>query len=655
MVDIAHRILRSPAPKVVSFDVFDTLLRRQASTSTVDRLTVRQLHASLERVAEVPLDLEALLDHRRAFARRHEAIARKTGVEWSVEDWLDELAVEWALDRETVQALGLEAQSYWEKCLTAAMPGASTAIELLEEHDISVVAISDTYLPKCLLDELLHHHDLPIDRVFSSASIGLSKRHGQLFEYVVRDIGISPHQLVHVGDNLKSDVIRAAGSACRYIWVPRTTLAPGPPPYVPPLATVDRGLSAHEVAELVVIPEAEKETDALYRFGKRYIAPVLCLFSYWQWRHYRRHGISHSFYLAREGRLLLDVYEKLADVLPDSPQRHYAHLSRRAVSGALLLDLCRHDAGFPGKIGRNSARQLLEQYPLDDSLCAKILAKAGIAPHTPLSQATRAEISAACSSLRADMDGICAEHRQLLAGYLRDFVGDSPLETIALVDSGWAGTTQRAINQSLDGTTIVGLYLGVSAQGPASTPQNLKFGLLRDDHRTRPSTVPLFKSAGVIRAWELILSNPAEPTTIGLRQADSGRIEPLLGERVPLSPSLRSSRASLTCGVLDGVEALKPSVEILVELSDCLDEKSVVIAARLLARRALCFPPREAAEKLLDFRFHEGAVTSTWSSLDLGGLPQGVAWLPGILAKYRLSALQGPLDTAAFIADRLFR
>jgi hypothetical protein len=287
-------------------------------------------------------------------------------------------------------------------------------------------------------------------------------------------------------------------------------------------------------------------------------------------------------------------------------------------------------------------------------LVADILSCAKFDADAKLSASSRAGIVEVCAMLCGRLDKVRATQQQLLADYLRQLSGDDDLESIALVDSGWAGTTQRAISRSLGADShLTGLYLGVSAQGSAPTPASRKSGLLRDDHRDLTPGVALFKSAGIIRAWELILADPADPTTIGLRTTDRGRIEPILGCSKPLDPTLRQARNELTDGILDGVEALRPAVAALVALDEHLDEDVVMSAARVLARRALCYPERDVAERLLAFSFHEGAAASTWSSLDLAGLRRGVAWLPAILAKYRLSSLQLPLEVAVSVVDRL--
>jgi FMN phosphatase YigB (HAD superfamily) len=653
--DIAAELLaRDSTPAVVSMDVFDTLLWRMLPSSSVDRLAVERLHDTLRKHLGWTPALEVLWAHRQEFAARREALARETGEEWGIEHWLGAVAAEWELDLGTLLQWGVDAQLYWERRFTRRAPTARAAVAALKAYGVDVVATSDTYLPDHGLKQLLAQHSLPIDRVFCSASLGVSKRHGRLFKRVLDDLEVEPSRLVHLGDNFKSDVVRAAASGCRYLWVPRPKPSKEWPLYFRRPSGSQNQMDCPQLLDVISCTAPGPGTSDLYRFGFQRIAPALGLFSLWQWRKFRQNEVTHSFYLAREGRLLLDAYNRLADVLPNSPRRHYTHLSRRAISGVLLKDLRGFGEGLPGKIGRGTTGDLLGQYPLDDALRAEILARAGVGSGTSLTKASRAAIAEACSSLANRVDAVCAEHKRLLADYLRQLADRAELGSIAVIDSGWAGTTQRAIAHSLDDDCqITGLYLGVSAQGRPPTQRSQKFGLIRDDYRDVAPEVPLLKAAGIIRAWEIILSEPQEPTTLGLHRAKNDRVDPSLGRAWPLKPALRHAREHLAGGVLDGVEALRPAVAAVAEMNERLPEETIVLAARVLARRALCYPRRDVARGLLEFPFHEGAVDSMWSSLDLGGLRRGVAWLPGILAKYRLRGLQGLLDLTAFMADGL--
>jgi len=68
----------------------------------------------------------------------------------------------------------------------------------------------------------------------NAESVGRAKPHPEVYLTVARALGISPSELLHVGDHLENDIRGAAEAGCRTAWVNRRGLSwsPefGPPP-----------------------------------------------------------------------------------------------------------------------------------------------------------------------------------------------------------------------------------------------------------------------------------------------------------------------------------------------------------------------------------------------------------------------------------------
>ncbi|WFS03313.1 hydrolase [Rhizobium tumorigenes] len=76
-------------------------------------------------------------------------------------------------------------------------------------HGARVVAISDTGLSEIMLSELINHFHGPglIDKVYSSADIGMTKRGGNLFAHVMHEEAVSAENMLHLGDDAKADFL----------------------------------------------------------------------------------------------------------------------------------------------------------------------------------------------------------------------------------------------------------------------------------------------------------------------------------------------------------------------------------------------------------------------------------------------------------------
>lgn len=212
-LDELLRIARSPSIRVVSTDVFDTLLLRDAS---------RQRHrfaeaavAAAQAVGADPRSLAALRIglHRDAYR----AVAAENGAGEARLTRICEVAA---------QALGLN------HSLVGPMHDAEVETDLRHlspNHDLMetlraisslgkrVVAVSDTYYDARDLEAMLRGSfgSHPIAKVYASCDLNQTKHNGGLFAAVASSEGVEGGQILHVGDDPRSDVAmaRAAGWA----------------------------------------------------------------------------------------------------------------------------------------------------------------------------------------------------------------------------------------------------------------------------------------------------------------------------------------------------------------------------------------------------------------------------------------------------------
>lgn len=86
-----------------------------------------------------------------------------------------------------------------------------------------IIAISDIYLPReglCeLLDRLAPGH--PIEAVYSSAELNLTKRSSELFAAVLQLERVRPERVLHLGDDPRADLAMARRAGLQSRWLPR--------------------------------------------------------------------------------------------------------------------------------------------------------------------------------------------------------------------------------------------------------------------------------------------------------------------------------------------------------------------------------------------------------------------------------------------------
>lgn len=210
-----------PTPDtVLSCDVFDTLLHRD------HRSQFRRLR-----------DIAALSSSRLAAER---AIARAPGTIWRIR-------MEVQREAYAAQAMGrpngdirfqdvIDATARLlalDKAGGAILHEAELAIERMqltphtalfdwlraqrERTGCRIIAISDTYHTAATISQLLGQlaPNHPIDAVHTSADHDATKRSGALFHAVLRQEGLEPGQMLHIGDDPVSDIAMARAAKLR--------------------------------------------------------------------------------------------------------------------------------------------------------------------------------------------------------------------------------------------------------------------------------------------------------------------------------------------------------------------------------------------------------------------------------------------------------
>ena len=152
--DMARRALASAA--WVSFDLFDTLLRRVKGPAEVAAAAA----AGLAALGLSHWTSDEILRHRRAWALSRETGYPQAEAEWSVADWYEALGIAMGVDAATVREAGCRCELAAEIAGTVVRP---TGLALLLEarrlgrrHFV----LSDTTLTAALIGALLEAHGI---------------------------------------------------------------------------------------------------------------------------------------------------------------------------------------------------------------------------------------------------------------------------------------------------------------------------------------------------------------------------------------------------------------------------------------------------------------------------------------------------------------
>ena len=593
---------------LISFDIFDTLLERHVDPPDAVKLLAAQRTAAIFSTGGKVVTPEALLAARNLSETALRRKAQDAGFdpECAFTDIAGEVAHSLAPGKEeTLFSALVEGELAAEREALYPKAGVIELLSALKKQGFRIVAISDMYLDGSLILRLFRYFGLDqlVDCIYVSSDLKLGKYSGRLFRHVLETEGVAPERLVHVGDHPHSDFAtpRSMGICALHLFdsanlqrrqTIRTLYWLG-----------ERNVFWRGEHLLALIPPGVAG-NFHYRYGYDQLAPIFCGFMLGLLEELRRSAIDKVFYLAREGDLFRLLHDKLAPLIAaDAPPAEYLYVSRKAVF-------------LPA-----SWRGLSRRY-LDAVLCNprqkglfSVANALGIPPEVFTGVARRFDLdgvtqpihgwsTAKFARLIADEEfqKIIIHHatpaRQLLRRYL-DQEGFFGKQRVALVDIGWNGTIQCALQETFreeqDFPETTGFYLSFN--------DGLKYGLDQEeakgilyDCRTSPITHNVFA------LFEELFENSARAlhgTTIGYRETVSGL----------MVPELRSDDASDRCaerayddramdlrrGILDFADAFAKAVRLTAYVFD--DIKPAILAH---AERCVVYPSPEETERLLE-------------------------------------------------------
>ena len=279
---------------VVSFDIFDTLIFRPFSDPT-------DLFFMMGEKLEF-LDFKRIRTEQEFLSRRDKLKTHGTN-EVALEDIWVRMEKETGIPSETGIKTELETES--EYCF--ANPYMKKIYEGVKAAGKTIVITSDIYLPSDFLREMLGKNGFTgSDKLYVSCEQGCSKSDGKLYEKIKKDY--PGKSFVHVGDNKISDVDRAKEAGFETFYYPNADKeAFGCRPYdmSPITGSAYRGVVNKRLYN--GLNRYSMEYEYGYIYGGLFVLGY-CEFIH---RYYKEKCIDKLLFLARDGDILKQVYEKL--------------------------------------------------------------------------------------------------------------------------------------------------------------------------------------------------------------------------------------------------------------------------------------------------------------------------------------------------------
>ncbi|MCF1436975.1 HAD-IA family hydrolase [Agrobacterium vitis] len=302
-----------------------------------------------------------------------------------------------------------------------------------------VAIISDMYLPKEFFEKILIRHNLDFDEIFVSSELNSTKRDdGELFLMAAQTLGIEPSRILHIGDNLRSDVERAMEKSLNtFHYVELRDEPKTPAPFSESLA-----FSLYRTAEC----DFEDNFEAI---GFKYGGPALSAFLSFLEIETRKDKIEKLLFISRDGYILnevgKDIFEKSA-IKTDYFRGSITAFNMSAITVENFDDFLPFLVS--GCFGL-STHEILERIDVECP-SPEVFNDIGLGDDVPVTEENLAQVLDFLISFKWSIINRAAENRKALFNYLLSLDVKRGMK-LGLVDVGWSGTTLEAFSRALKG------------------------------------------------------------------------------------------------------------------------------------------------------------------------------------------------------------
>ena len=444
--------------KIISFDIWDTIIKRKCHPEETKLATARYI--VLKYNNELKDEYKNIYE---ILKRRDEIEAEecKKNKEKGFDEECRILDVFKILEKEifnkemNIEEELLREEIEQEKKVIFINP---EILPIFEKYkDLKMYCISDFYMSAESLKELLDYLNIPvkIEKIYSSADYLLNKRTGNLYKKAEEELGIKPEDHIHVGDNQYSDIEMANSLGIETIKTTKTEFD-----FVP-----EKGRKFNFDLSCVKKEEDSKE-DRIFNTGVD-LAPLLYFYGYSIVEYAIKNKIPTVYYATREGETFIKIHELIEENNPFGvklPSSDIIEVSRMGTFSASLkefsiLELLR----LWSQYREQSMKALFKTLAIDIESYKQYLEKYDLNPEENIVEPwfdLRVQRLCADKEFTEQVNKEIKRKREEILEYFeksKGIVNDA--KPMFMVDIGWRGTIQDNLAYIFTNKKIGGYYL----------------------------------------------------------------------------------------------------------------------------------------------------------------------------------------------------
>ena len=486
----------------VSFDIFDTLVKRNVKN-----------HTDIFDIIEKRYNGE-LKDFRIKRLQAENTARKKSKYE---EITLKEIYDELDYDKDVKnKLLNLEIET--EKQFCTSNRRMHEIYEYCLKRNKKIYITTDMYLPKKVIEEILEKNKYKdYTKLYLSSEYRLTKHSGKLFEKILEEQNIKSRNIIHIGDNIKSDYFNPRKLNIKSILVKK---------YIKnnSFQTKKNKTLEYNIMSSFINNNINDKADNYTKFGYEIFGPILYSFTNFIHKKIVEDKIDGIYFLARDAKIIMKAYEEL---FYENVPIYYINISRKSAILANLENLKDFDDLF------NRAKPLLLKLStIEDMLKVFMLKNINYQyKDRKIKELNTKEKEEIYEIIKDQLEKNSIEQNNYLKEYLKqnNFIGN-----IAIVDVGWSGTIQYYLQKYInEQSTILGYYYGIEPikiNIDQNTEKIKRIGFLYNNVNKEESNWEYQSIIGLSRNIFESMFLSTECSTIGYKK-DGNFIKPIFDEK----------------------------------------------------------------------------------------------------------------------------
>ncbi|MGR9051113.1 MAG: HAD family hydrolase [Gammaproteobacteria bacterium] len=460
----------------VSFDIFDTAVLRRV-LKPVDLFTLVAERFTLQTSVAYKNFKAQRIAAEKNCRRKVWRESRRTEV--TLDEIYTELTSYFRYDRSHAERLkSIELDTEYAACIRN--PTIYEIYRSCVERKKNILFISDIYLPYAFIETVLAKNDYCYHRLYVSSNLEKTKASGELYWHVLDDLSVDAGNILHIGDNESSDIVRARQYGLKTFFYRKCLDVALNDKVFSTLYKQCRSVSEQPESSLFLAAivnsafHARTETaqkddgDAFwFRQGYNRIGILYLGFCIWLIDNVRKQTVEKIYFMARDGYIMQQVYEKLKALMPDDlPESSYLMASRRALNIPALDELDESALNFlTSGTSRLSVEEFLSRAGLDAKRFDAECRRAGFGGLSDIVIGARdyRNLRQLFKSLEREILALAEVEFHSLAVYFES-EGFLEKKKIAVVDIGWHGSLQHSLSKLFEKMAVdiemTGYYLG---------------------------------------------------------------------------------------------------------------------------------------------------------------------------------------------------